>query len=258
MIINKEKAKKVFDEYVKKYDMNDERIKLKIAHTYRVSSLCEKIAFKLGFTKNDMEIAWFLGLLHDIGRFEQVKRYSTFNDELSIDHALLGIDILFDENKIRDFIDDDSEDELIRRAIECHNNYSIPDNLSKRVVDFSNILRDADKIDIFKVNVISPPECVYGVSKYDLYNSIVSDEVMESFKKNNTILRKLKKTAVDNLVSHISLIFGLVYNESREIAIDIGDFQKLLKFKSNNNVTNKQFKQIRELTYRYINHIGYN
>lgn len=116
MIINREKAKKVFDEYVKMYDSDNEMIKLKIDHTYRVSKLCEKIAFSLGFNKNDIDIAWLLGLLHDIGRFEQVKRYGTFNDALSIDHAVLGVDILFNENKIRDFVEDDSEDQLIKKS----------------------------------------------------------------------------------------------------------------------------------------------
>lgn len=254
MIINREKAKKVFDEYVKMYDSDNEMIKLKIDHTYRVSKLCEKIAFSLGFNKNDIDIAWLLGLLHDIGRFEQVKRYGTFNDALSIDHAVLGVDILFNENKIRDFVEDDSEDQLIKKAIQFHNAYKVPEEFSKRFMDFCNLLRDADKIDIFKVNIMVPPEYVYGVSKDELYDSTITQEVMEDFKKKNTVLRKLKRTAVDNLVGHISLIFGLVYNESIEIAMDMGDFQQLLEFRSKNNITNRQFKEIRELTNKYINY----
>ena len=37
-----------------------------------------------------------IGLLHDIGRFEQVKVYDTFSDIDSIDHADYGVEILGD------------------------------------------------------------------------------------------------------------------------------------------------------------------
>ena len=40
------------------------------------------------------------GLLHDIGRFEQLKRYQSFIDSQTIDHANLGVTILFDDNLI--------------------------------------------------------------------------------------------------------------------------------------------------------------
>ena len=100
MKIDRVKAKKVFDDYVKNYNSNDEKIKLKIDHTYRVSDLCEKIALSLGMNNEDVDIAWLTGLLHDIGRFEQVKRYGTFNDPKSVDHAKLGSSILFSEGKI--------------------------------------------------------------------------------------------------------------------------------------------------------------
>ncbi|MDO5518557.1 MAG: hypothetical protein Q4F66_13460 [Clostridium sp.] len=44
MKINKVKAKNVFNRYVENYDSSDEKIKLKIDHTFRVSELCERIA----------------------------------------------------------------------------------------------------------------------------------------------------------------------------------------------------------------------
>lgn len=40
----------------------------------------------------DQNFSWFLGLLHDIGRFEQVKRFGTFSDIQSVDHAGRGGD----------------------------------------------------------------------------------------------------------------------------------------------------------------------
>lgn len=252
MIIDRVKAKEVFNEYVKGYDSSDEKIKLKIAHTYRVSELCEKIAISLKMNNDDIDIAWLTGLLHDIGRFEQVKTYGTFNDFKSVDHAKLGAKILFNGGKIRDFISDTSEDDLIKKVIENHNAYKLPEDISKRCKTFSNILRDADKIDIFKVNTIVPTEEIYNVTKEEVYTSQITEEVLENFRQKDTILRTLKKTAVDNIVGHISLLFGLVYDESVKIVEEQQYLDKMLEFKSENNVTNKQFEEIRNIVNEYI------
>ena len=42
-------------------------------------------------------------MLHDIGRFEQIRRFGTFNDAQSVDHAEFGADLLFKECLIRKF-----------------------------------------------------------------------------------------------------------------------------------------------------------
>lgn len=68
-----------------------------------------------------MELAELIGLLHDIGRFEQIKRYNTFIDKNSINHGQLGVKILFDDNQIRRFIKDSKYDDIIKTAILNHN-----------------------------------------------------------------------------------------------------------------------------------------
>lgn len=52
--------------------------------------LCEKIADSLGMAEDERDLAWFTGLLHDVGRFEQLRNYGTFIDAESIDHAMYG------------------------------------------------------------------------------------------------------------------------------------------------------------------------
>ena len=73
MKIDKQKALKAFQEYTTHYDVSDEKVKLKIDHTYRVCGLCQQIAVQSGFDENEIELAWLTGLLHDVGRFEQLK-----------------------------------------------------------------------------------------------------------------------------------------------------------------------------------------
>lgn len=96
-MINKEKALKTFEKYVEKYNPEDEKIKLKKEHIQRVAKVAEEIAKSENLTDEDIDLAWLIGLLHDIGRFEQIRRYHTFNDGKSINHAEMGVKILFDE-----------------------------------------------------------------------------------------------------------------------------------------------------------------
>ncbi|MCR4787294.1 MAG: HD domain-containing protein, partial [Lachnospiraceae bacterium] len=91
--MDREKTEKTFAGYTEGYDSSDPKIKLKIDHTYRVAALCERIANTVPGV--DAELAWLSGMLHDIGRFEQVRRYGTFSDADSVDHAQFGADLLF-------------------------------------------------------------------------------------------------------------------------------------------------------------------
>lgn len=253
MHIEKDKVKKIFSDYVSNYDTKDPRIKFKINHTYRVSELCNKIALSLNLNDEDVSLAYLIGLLHDIGRFEQLRRYNTLIDSKSIDHADFGVEILFNDGRINDFTLDRSEDELIKQAVKYHNKYKIPKNLSKRCETFCNIIRDADKVDIFKVNTIVPLEDIYNLPKSEVYNAMMTERVVDSIRKHETVLRDYKKTPIDNLAGDISLVFGLVYDESIKITKEQGNLEKTLQFKSYNYVTNTQIKEIRGLVENYIN-----
>lgn len=252
MKINRQKALKTFQEYVSHYDMTREMIRLKAEHTYRVAALCEQIAGSLELAQEELDLAWLIGLLHDIGRFEQQKNYGTFDDAVSIDHAMYGAKLLFDSEEgdggigIRSFVEDSAEDAVIRAAICYHSAYRLPEELEERTAMFCHILRDADKIDIIKVNVEFPLEEIYNVSTEELYNSTVTPEVMASFEEGHAVLKSLKKTPVDNVVGHISLVYELVYPASLALMAKQGYLEKLMAFKSWNPRTEQQFAHIRE------------
>ena len=252
MKIDREKATKAFDAYIEQYNRKEEKIRLKIEHTYRVSELCEKIAGALELSEEDIDLAWLLGLLHDVGRFEQLRQYGTFMDAQSIDHALFGAEILFKQGKIRDYLTDTSEDALIECAVAYHSAYRLPEGLDERTQMFSNILRDADKVDILKVNVDFPLEEIYNVSTKELRNCIVTKEVMEAFMEEHAVLKSLKKTPVDNVVGHIALIYEMVYPESVKITVEQGYCNKLMDFQSENKETMEQFEVIKRKMQLYL------
>lgn len=252
MKIDRQKALAAFENYVKNYNKTDEKVRLKIEHTYRVCALCEQIAEASGFTKDEIELAWLTGLLHDVGRFEQLRRFGTFVDAQSIDHAEFGADILFQENKIRDYIDDDTEDMLLEKAVRCHSAYRVPETYTAREKKFADVLRDADKIDILKVNILFPLEEIYNVTTQELKNCTVTPEVLQAFYEEHAVLRALKKTPVDNVVGHISLVYELVYPISTKIMCEQGYLEKLMDFHSELAQTNRQFDEIRAKMRQYV------
>lgn len=252
MQIDRHKALHAFAAYVKGYNAEDPKVKLKIDHTYRVAEFCRRIAGSLELPQEDIDLAWFCGLLHDVGRFEQLRSYGTFIDAQSIDHALYGAEILFDQGKIRDYVEDDSEDGFLRKVVSCHSAYRIPEEYDERTVLFANILRDADKVDILRVNVETPLEEIYNVSTEVLYSEPVTPQVLQAFQEEHTVLRSLKRTAVDNVVGHISLVYELVFPVSLHMAAEQGYLAQLMEFRSENPDTRKAFDAIRRKMMEYL------
>lgn len=275
--INRKNVINAFAEYVRNYDPSDEKIKLKIDHTYRVAGLCQRIAESLGLSEPDVDIAWLLGMLHDIGRFEQIRRFGTFNDAQSVDHAEFGADLLFKEGLIRKFAEgyyeecelaepENQEDEqiiknnehhnkdtgLLEMAIRQHNKYRVKEDLTERQRMFCDILRDADKVDIFKVNADIPMEIIYDVTTEELKNGVITKEVLESFYKKETVLKSVRRSAVDHIVGHISLLFELVYKESYRQAKEQGYVYKLLNFKSDVPEVNAEFDDMRKYVDEFL------
>lgn len=187
-------------------------------------------------------------MLHDIGRFEQIKRYNTFSDARSVDHAMFGADLLFKDGLIRDFDLDMSSKELsiLEKSIRFHSAYRLPEELSDEEVKYCDVLRDADKVDIFRVCCDTPFEQIYNVTTQELKNSPVSEEVKACFNNRTAVLRKLKITPADYITGHICLVFELVYPVSREIAYRQGYLDKLLDFRSDNADTAKWFGYMKE------------
>ena len=109
-----------------------------------------------------------------------------------------------------------------------------------------NILRDADKIDIFRINCDTPLEDIYNVTTEELRNSKVSEEVKQCFINKTAVLRSLKKYPADYVAAHICLVFELEYPLSKEIAKEQGYIEKLLDFQSDNSDTKEWFKFMKE------------
>ena len=245
-MVNREKLIQAFEEYAGTYNLNDPNINLKYVHTGKVAENCECIAKSLGLSEKDCALAWEIGMLHDIGRFEQLRRFDTFNDTVSIDHAQFGADLLFREGLIEKFDEIGENNDLIEKAVRYHSLYRIPEGLTEREMMFCQIIRDADKIDIYRANYETGVHVVYHVTEEELQNSGITPEVYEIFFEERAIPREIKRTVADNLVGHIALSFELVYPKSRELAFEQGFVWKLLDTKFQNQQTIEMMNRISE------------
>ena len=242
--IDREAVKQAFALYTAKYNADDPKIRLKIDHTYRVAELCDRIAHTVPGVNADP--AWLSGMLHDVGRFEQIRRYNTFTDAESVDHAAFGADLLFVDGLIDTFGEYDEDlRSILEIVIRNHNRLKIDEGLSDLDNTYCQILRDADKIDILRVNVETPIEDIYNVSTEELRQSAVTEEVKQGFREKRAIPRSVRLTPMDFFVSHICMLYELVYPISIEIVWEQGYLNKMLEFESENEETIEWFKYMR-------------
>jgi hypothetical protein len=147
--------KKWFRDYVNRFSSPEafiqENINLKIEHTARVRENIVLLAKTENVGEEGRRLAESIALFHDLGRFEQFKKYRTFKDSESENHALLGVKILENTGVLSRL--PRREKALILKAVECHNLIEIPEcaENSREFLFYSKLIRDADKLDILKL-----------------------------------------------------------------------------------------------------------
>ena len=117
MKIDFKHARGVFEEYLNGYDREDEKIKLKIIHTYGVVKSAREIGHRMHLNEEDQQLAELIALLHDIGRFQQLRLYNSFSPD-TMDHAAFGVQLLFE-----------GENPMIRRFMMSSFAWQLPDTV---------------------------------------------------------------------------------------------------------------------------------
>jgi putative nucleotidyltransferase with HDIG domain len=148
-----EKFRSWFNNYVDGFYNNDDfvnaHLKLKQEHTLRVCREMQFLTNELGLAENQKLIAEVIALFHDIGRFKQFIKYRMYNDVKTVNHSLLGLEVLKEEKVLQAV--DKEERELIEKAIEYHGLKKLPGDLNGKCLLLSKLIRDADKLDVFYV-----------------------------------------------------------------------------------------------------------
>ena len=122
-------------------------MQLKLVHTRKVVEAACAIAKGEGFDAPTARACEAAALLHDTGRYEQLRVYNTFRDSDSVDHAVFSHDIV----KEKGWLDGWEDKDAILAAVLYHNRREIPEGLDPLTLACSRTVRDADKLDIFRV-----------------------------------------------------------------------------------------------------------
>lgn len=245
------KAKKEFINYTNNYDSNNPHIALKIGHTFRVMECSRKIAESLNLSKEDIDLATLIGLLHDLARFEQRRLYNTFTDCKSVDHGDLAVTILEENEYIRKYIEDNQFDNIIKLAVKNHNKFKIQDGLDERTLLHSRIVRDADKLDIMYEGVhmfYNTPDEIEKIESLP-----IAEEYYEQFMQSKQIFRKDDPTILDGMICLISFIFDLNFDYSKKTILKENYINDMLnRFNFKNEKTKKQISEIRSIANEYL------
>ena len=77
------------------------------------------------------------------------------------------------------------------------------------------MIRDADKLDHFRVKDVEKDTVLLGVTYEEAGKESITDEVYQQFCKHQLIYAPTRKTHLDMWISYIAFIFDLYFDESK-------------------------------------------
>ena len=234
-----DQAKKRFNEYISNYDLSQSLIKLKVVHSFQVVNNMEYLCQELKLDDEDLQLALIIALLHDLGRFEQYRIYHSFEDYKTIDHALFSSQLLFDQGLIKEFISNRKYDSLI--------------TFSERELLFIHLIRDADKLDNFRVKETESFETLLNVTKEQLEKESISDGVYDQYLQCQLIYSPSRQTNLDKWLSYIAFIFDLHFDASKKYIRENDYINRLFnRVAPRQTKTANQYHQLQLLSLKYL------
>lgn len=220
---------------------------IKKEHSQRVADISLQLAEKLEFTEEECQLAYFIGLFHDIGRFPQLVEFDTFYDEESVDHAELGIKVLAEEEAFRKL--DFASNDLFLTAIANHNKLKLQDGLSEEQLKFAKLIRDADKLDILRVltdyysnrNAAPNHTLTWDLPKGTVVSPVVAKEVMAG----RLVAKKHVASEIDVKIMQLSWVFDLNYKPSFESLFKNRFLEKIYDTLSKNDLVIDIYRKVK-------------
>lgn len=227
---------------------DQKNILLKEEHTHRVCDNMDILTESLALPENDRLLAAAVALFHDVGRFEQYRKYRTFKDAASENHAAIGARVLAENGVLRILPPD--EQTTVIRAIALHNVYHIPDGLTERDLLFLRLIRDADKLDIWRVFIeyyALPPDeraSAVGLGFADLPEC--SPEVVAALARREMVNLSLVRTLDDFKLLQLSWVYDLNFPVSLRLFRERGYLESFEAFLPQNPDVARALKSLRD------------
>lgn len=244
-----------FIQFVRSYystNPEDQRnINLKEVHTYKVCENIIEITKDLGCAQREIMLAETIALFHDIGRFPQYAKYKTFKDHLSVNHAYLGVQTLIKEGVLRELSED--EKRIIIKAVRFHNTFSIPKKEQKEIVFFIKLIRDADKLDIWRVFIeyYETPKkeraSAAGLGLAD--TSDYSRDILSYIYKGHVVPQSKLKCMNDFKIMHLSWVYDMNFKTSYKLLSERKYIDRIISYLPQD----EDLKKVSSLLNEYIN-----
>ncbi len=249
MTIEKGKAfiARVAEEHIKAADFAiGENLQMKMDHSERVAANCRYLAEALNLDDESTDLIELIGLLHDVGRFAQFRKYQHFDDSKSEDHAVLSVDLIAEQEFFQEM--DETDQMLLREVIAGHNEPKYTSN-DPKALQFGQILRDADKMDNWKLAVsklqrdgtFSLPSISYNLPKMPG----ASDKVLKNLLAGKTVEKKDLETLADYKLFSMSLVYDLNFKASFVWVTERQLIQKLYESMTKGDRVIDAYRQIR-------------
>lgn len=211
-----------------------EMMELKRVHTRYVVDNASLIAYGEGFDDKEREASLASALLHDTGRYEQLRRFNTFKDSESVDHAVYSYDIIR-KLKWMDALTDKKTEEAILKAVLYHNRREIPDGLDSLTLKCAQTVRDADKLDIFRVAEERITKTDWRKNTTAFWNLKIDAppdrEVVECILSSKPVDYQMIKSLSDFIMIQVGwMISGFYYSTSRRLCSERGHLAFRRKF----------------------------
>ena len=250
--------KKWFADYVAGFytdrPADNSTISLKEKHTEHVCENMILLGKASGLSDEEMVLTETMALFHDVGRFKQYAIYGTFKDVDSENHALLGLRELAAHNVLEICTKD--ERKWILKAIANHNAITIPEKENGKSLFFSRLLRDADKLDIWRVFIDyynTRDEQPNPVVEFGLPDdSSFSPQVLSAFSEERFVLFKDLRTVNDFKLLLLSWVFDLNFSFSFQLVKDRRYIEKIEAILPDSQETKKVLKHINDYMDRYL------
>lgn len=220
---------KWFDAFVGPYLETDPdgaaNIQLKIVHTRKVCETMEMLCRGENLSPGETRIALAIALLHDVGRFPQYRRWRTFRDSESDNHARLAIEVIRQEKLLQGL--DPAEQLLIEEAVRFHNLLELPRKFRSPDRRFIKLIRDADKLDIWRVftelqNLPRDQRASAATLGFADLPEVVTDECLDSLAAGTIVRLESVRTLNDLRLLQISWVYDLTCRTARRILLERG------------------------------------
>ena len=220
-------------DYMKSFYTDDEEVQngilIKEKHTGYVTSACVELAEYLKLPEHDVRLSEIIGLFHDVGRFRQYSIYRTFNDADSEDHGDLGMKVIGELDFFKKLSPEDYE--IVKFAIQNHNKKDIAPCDDERKILFAKIIRDADKLDIYRVlepyldqaNADKMPNFIKGKD-----NPEVSPDFVENFVAGNQADYRKIRTNGDRKIVRLMWIYNINFAWTMKKIVERGYIEKII------------------------------